>query len=236
MQHLEVWKRLYYYGYETDYAVSNTAKIYNMKTLKELKHWHDRLGYCRINIYISELRKTIGIPLHRAVALCFCNNPENKREINHIDGNKDNNNSWNLEWCTRSENMKHALKMSLIKKPEALKVLNDELVHKICKMLEEDLLSSAKIAKALGVKKHNVLQIRQGAWSHISSQYNIPKKDMRTVRLKWPRYVPQVEAMLLAGYKRKYIMQNLHIPNITDRQYRDFIKNRIASLKKRNLM
>lgn len=56
-----------------------------------------------------------GIAIHRAVAITFLNNDLNKREVNHIDGNKHNNHVSNLEWVTTSENRLHAFKTGLQK-------------------------------------------------------------------------------------------------------------------------
>ena len=52
--------------------------------------------------------------LHQLIAQTFIPNPENKPIVNHIDGNTLNNCVSNLEWCTQSENMQHAIRTGLI--------------------------------------------------------------------------------------------------------------------------
>ena len=54
--------------------------------------------------------KSYKTGVHRLVAKAFIPNPNNYREVNHIDENKDNNNYKNLEWCNREQNISHSIK------------------------------------------------------------------------------------------------------------------------------
>lgn len=67
--------------------------------------------YWRVGIQINNKRKSFAI--HRLVATAFIPNPNNLPQINHKDGNKDNNHVSNLEWCTNSYNQKHAIEKGL---------------------------------------------------------------------------------------------------------------------------
>lgn len=61
--------------------------------------------YLHVTLYKNNERRKMDV--HRLVALMLVPNPDNKPEVNHIDGNPFNNNVDNLEWCTRSENEMH---------------------------------------------------------------------------------------------------------------------------------
>jgi hypothetical protein len=90
-------------------------------------------GYLRVKIYLKNgTRKFKAI--HRLVAEVFCENLNNYPEVNHIDGKKHNNNSGNLEWVTRSQNMRHAVSIGL-HKPGIAKhdLANAESVQKLRK-------------------------------------------------------------------------------------------------------
>ena len=85
-----------------NYEVSDTGQIRNAKTGRVLKQFVGKDGYLRTQI----AGKTVVV--HRLVACMFLRTETGKEFVNHIDGNKQNNHASNLEWCTRSENMKHA--------------------------------------------------------------------------------------------------------------------------------
>ena len=85
-----------------DYMVSNLGNIKSKKQI--LKSNKDEKGYLRIRV-----RPYGTFKVHREVAKAFITNVENKQQVNHIDGNKENNNINNLEWMTNYENAHHAM-------------------------------------------------------------------------------------------------------------------------------
>lgn len=70
-----------------------------------------KVGYKYLHLSKDGVRTTFKV--HRIVAINFINNPHNKPEVNHKDGNKINNDVNNLEWVTSSENKKHAIDLGL---------------------------------------------------------------------------------------------------------------------------
>ena len=108
---METYKNII--GFNGVYQISNLGNVRNIKTNKILKPRIHTNGYLRVSLCINGLAKDYLI--HRLVASTFINNPLNKSDVNHIDGNKQNNNLINLEWATRSENQKHAFAIGLNK-------------------------------------------------------------------------------------------------------------------------
>jgi hypothetical protein len=84
--------------YKEHYIVYENGKIWSNKSNKYLKQTKGKNGYVQVGYGT----------LHRILAECFISNPENKRCVNHKDGNKENNNLNNLEWVTDSENQLHS--------------------------------------------------------------------------------------------------------------------------------
>lgn len=96
------------------YSVSNLGNVWSNKTNRLLKPGNKRGGY--VFVCFSQEAMVKQYDIHRLVAIAFLeNNDEDKREVNHIDGDKSNNRLENLEWVTPSQNKKHAYRTGLRK-------------------------------------------------------------------------------------------------------------------------
>jgi hypothetical protein len=96
-------------GFEDLYEISSKGRVSNYR--KILSPFVNNSGYQVIDLNINGIR--VKKLVHRLVAETFLENPLNKKEVNHKDGNKLNNSKENLEWTTSSENKKHALQTGL---------------------------------------------------------------------------------------------------------------------------
>ena len=115
---METWRDIK--GYEGLYEVSNKGRIRSSKdkTTKSKLHgerkWKQRVlkqkiskdNTCPVDLWKNKQVKTFLV--HRLVAKSFINVTKDKEFINHIDGNRLNNNVDNLEWCNHIENTNHA--------------------------------------------------------------------------------------------------------------------------------
>lgn len=99
----ELWKKL-----EEDYYVeiSNIGRVRNIKTGKVLKPGIDRYGYYKLNL--RHKGKVRYVTIHRLVGMTWLPNPENKPQINHLNGIKTDNRVENLQWSTARENVSHS--------------------------------------------------------------------------------------------------------------------------------
>lgn len=100
-----------------DYLIYRDGNIYSPKAKRFLKFSTDSKGYKYLDLTHSNCKYRCP-KVHRLIALAFIPNPNKLPQINHIDGNKQNNNVKNLEWCTNLYNTKEAIRLGLKPKYE----------------------------------------------------------------------------------------------------------------------
>ena len=100
---MEIWKDIP--RTKGEYKASNLGRIMTSKTGRMLSFTVDHRGYERVRLFKTGDKV---FRVHRLIAETFVPNPQSTEQVNHIDGNKRNNNASNLEWVSKIENMQHS--------------------------------------------------------------------------------------------------------------------------------
>lgn len=161
---MEEWRPIP--GTENKYEISNYGNVKSLSyhqtgKVKLLKPFPDKKGYLQVDIN-KKSRK-----VHRIVAEVYIPNPNKKPQINHKDGNKSNNRVDNLEWCTQSENQKHAYKHGL--KPKSMERAHSNEVKEMLVNYSKKINDKRKIPVI-------AINIETGERTRYSSQSEAAKK------------------------------------------------------------
>ena len=166
---IEIWKDIV--GFDGQYQISNNGRYKSVErevVLKDgrvrvfkskiLKPFISKSGYPTATLSISG--KNIKRSVHRLVAETFIENSFNKSDVNHIDGNKENNKVENLEWVSHSENLYHFHKLSDSNSGERnnLSKLKDDDIPVIREM-HADGISSKRISELFKVDYKTIWRI-----------------------------------------------------------------------------
>lgn len=138
------------------YEVSDRGRVRRKGKTRCLKQNLNKSGgggYFYVNLYRRGLPNGQKKTVHRLVAETFIPNPDNKPQVNHIDGNKHNNKVENLEWATSQENLLHARR-----------VLHRKMNAKRVQCIEDGKIysSATEAARAYGADRRSVCQICAG--------------------------------------------------------------------------
>lgn len=181
----EIWLP-FDYGVTERYLISNKGGVLRCKTNKILKPIKRPNGYYICNLMTKKGLRSFYV--HRLVAMTFLiiEGKWKNFQVNHKNGKKKNNYVGNLEWCTGSQNIKHALRTGLIKPLKGVdKPTNkypEEFIIDICRLLEKG-VRNADIRKELGVYTGNrktdekyrtlVKKIKYKVqWTHVSKNFS----------------------------------------------------------------
>ena len=151
------------------HAIDQNGTVMNIYKRNILKEAHNVKGYPTVCLQNKTTK-----PIHRLVAETFIPNPDNKPQVNHIDGNKENNHVSNLEWVTNEENKQHAVENNLLK-TEKNRLANTGSRNNGAKLTEEQVLDIRsrpydldKLSKEFNVSKNTIWGIfARRNWTHI---------------------------------------------------------------------
>ena len=165
-------------GVQPYYMISNYGRLYHKYKQEFLRNNIDSKGYLYKPLALRN-GKPKNCRIHRLVMLAFnyicgCEN----LLVNHIDENKCNPCIWNLEWVTFSENGSYSANIHKDRYDHGNR-LDENLVHIICKMLENPNITIAEISSKFNIPYGTIQGIQnKRSWTNISDQYNIQRRKI----------------------------------------------------------
>lgn len=147
------WKKVD--GFE-NYSISDDGYVRNDTTTKLLKQHTNNKGYLLVNLWRNN--KGYWKTVHRLLAIAFIPNPNNYPQVNHKDGNKQNNRIDNLEWCTQSENQLHRSRV-LGKKRVPEEALRNTRMPVICVETGKTYESMSEAARQCGLWEQSISKV-----------------------------------------------------------------------------
>jgi|WetSurMetagenome_2_1015567.scaffolds.fasta_scaffold572974_2 hypothetical protein len=157
-------------GFEGFYQIGNLGNVKSLPRRVINRPIHGRIlktqvtkkGY--ITVTLNKNSKKTSRLVHNIVAVAFVENPENLKEVNHVDGIKSNNKSGNLEWSTRSENILHAFRLGLIKRAfgKANKKSKPVLQYSLNGIFIKEYESANIAARELNINFGNICSVCRG--------------------------------------------------------------------------
>ena len=163
----EEWKTIEKFN---NYSISNYGRVKRLKTNRILKSGRKPKGYLHVSLSQDGIQKNCSV--HRLVAEAFLGPCPKNKEVNHIDGNKEHNYDFNLQYVTHKENMNHASRNGLIKKKFGAnnhrskltisKVRKIRKLYKTGKYIQDDLAKKFNISICLTGKV-----VREEVWNYV---------------------------------------------------------------------
>jgi uncharacterized protein YerC len=216
------WRFVYLNNEKTKYKVSSDGKVKNTETGKFLStKTVDRYGY--VQMCLSHNSKHYVITLHRLVGRAFLAKPASANQINHIDGNKKNNNVENLEWCDGKYNVAHAYRTGLhdnkpIGERHGNNKYTEKSIRKVCELLANSFnYTLDDITKETGVPKstiHDILSKKY--WTHISKSYEIDNYYKKKPTSIYEIYRGKINRLAKRGFSSSEIRKELKLPYTTE--------------------
>lgn len=198
--HQEVWKPAV--GFESFYEVSNLGGLKSLKGGREsvLTPFVNSMGYVQC-VLTGQKKKTVR--LHRVIAQTFIPNPENKPEVNHINGVKDDNRIINLEWCTSKENSRHLFDVLKRTNPKGVLHPGAKIDDFMAIVIYTESGSIKEIAKKYSVSSLIVRDIRNGiTWKHITKNLPCPAKRAKNYHVAKPVEQWSLDGKLIKRFEK----------------------------------